>query len=361
MTFSGTNLTGKSFGHISREQPVAGAEPRFFRVNRFSYYVQGPACELFHHEYTQGNDRVEQPLYLHFKWAKAEESATAIWPEAWREDPHFVAIYERRAAGEVYKGPFPEALLEELVSRSLDAARTVEDLKSQEGVMRTEARVLSTLRQQGVAGDLLEIGCKLGKNTVFLGKMAETLFPGRRTISVDPFSQDGAVLSLHDDPQTINDIHAAFSRTTADLDAHCHHRKDSRHLLDTDVPNGLAYSFIDGEHTYKGVMSDWRFVFEHTSEGGVIAVDDFKNDSWPGVVKAYREILSRYPVTVLCEETKSAFLLIGKNANAWRPQNSMLSRLANRLRGKRHPQSLIWSHGTVGNGGIHEQPIACGM
>lgn len=342
LSFAGTNLAGRAFAHISADQPIAGAEPRFFRVAPHTFYQQGPACEVFQHGYERGNEHLKDPLYLHFKWAKSEASATAIWPKNWRSDPHFMGIYARQGAGAIYAGPMPDALLEDLIERSLTAARQVEDLKSQEQVMRTEARVLARLRENEVAGDFLEIGCKLGKNTVFIARLVETLFPDRRVVSVDPFSSAGAALSLHNAQDTIDDIFEQFTVNTAGIaDHHQHHRKDSRALEDSDVPNGLAYAFIDGEHTYDGVMADWRFVYERTQPGGVIAVDDYKNGSWPGVIEAYDEILETYPVTVLNEETKSAFLLVGDPAKHWGPRPSPLQRITDRLRGRKSRRSLI--------------------
>ncbi len=106
--FEGIDLVGDEVAHI-------GCHPRcptngIYRVREGVFYRQGPMTQNL-----AGVDMppymVEKPMFLHFKWArKSFESATAQWPENWREIPHFQRIAERRHPVERYEGPYPASV-----------------------------------------------------------------------------------------------------------------------------------------------------------------------------------------------------------------------------------------------------------
>jgi predicted O-methyltransferase YrrM len=50
--------------------------------------------------------------------------------------------------------------------------------------------------------------------------------------------------------------------------------------------------FIDGDHSYEGVCSDFMTWFPHVKKGGVVAFHDY-SDGWPGVKKFIDEIASK--------------------------------------------------------------------
>jgi MMP 1-O-methyltransferase len=51
--------------------------------------------------------------------------------------------------------------------------------------------------------------------------------------------------------------------------------------------------FIDGSHSYEDVLADFAGFFPHVVSGGMVALHDVINESWPGVAKAWAEIESQ--------------------------------------------------------------------
>jgi predicted O-methyltransferase YrrM len=51
--------------------------------------------------------------------------------------------------------------------------------------------------------------------------------------------------------------------------------------------------FIDGSHSYEDVLADFAGFFPHVVPGGIVAFHDVRNESWPGVAKAWAKIDSQ--------------------------------------------------------------------
>lgn len=124
ITVQGVDIVGPELRHVGRH-PLTAREPRFFRVDRDTFYQGGPLCETFsfprrsHRRVLPGSTarlvNIEAPAFLHFKWAKSLESAAKAWPENWREFPD-VARHITAHAKPVseYSGEYPKAVLEKL-------------------------------------------------------------------------------------------------------------------------------------------------------------------------------------------------------------------------------------------------------
>jgi hypothetical protein len=304
----GIDLSGEDLAHESRRDR-RNREPRFFRVARHTHYRQGPMTQVFSHDHRSRLVTIDEPVFLHFKNVKSLASATKIWPTNWREIPHFQSLLERRERGPLYLGPYPEALREHIVDRAVRYAAAVESLKGQEGVMRSIGDVLIDLRNQGKRGDVVEIGSLRGKTTVFLARIMESLFPENTLHSIDPYTIEGAERSLSQERVSeIESIYQDFLAHTQSLGNHRHHKLSSREAADL-LPDGLVFSFIDGEHTYDGVRADFEMVCAKTQVGGVIAIDDYRNRAWPEVGLAYAAILKDRRVKLLTRDPKAAFLI----------------------------------------------------
>ncbi|MCU1242657.1 MAG: glycosyltransferase [Candidatus Acidoferrum typicum] len=48
--------------------------------------------------------------------------------------------------------------------------------------------------------------------------------------------------------------------------------------------------FIDGSHAYEGVLADFAGFSRHVVPGGIVALHDVRDESWPGVARAWAEI-----------------------------------------------------------------------
>ena len=75
------------------------------------------------------------------------------------------------------------------------------------------------------------------------------------------------------------------------------------------IPKNIMFSFIGGDHSYEAVMKDFKMMFKNTIDGGIIAIDDFKNNAWPSVIKAYDEITKNSNVKLICADIKAAYLM----------------------------------------------------
>ena len=308
VVISGIDISGEELAHQSNRERM-NSEQRYFKVSKYTIYKQGELTQYFTHDYTKKIYTMNDSTFLHFKNVKSLKSATKIWPENWREIEHFQKLNTRREKGALYEDVYPEALKEMIIERAIKYARQVDELKSQEEVMRSMADILFEFRNKGLKGDVVEIGSFKGKTTVFLGRIMETLFPQNKLYSIDPYTVDGAEKSLHlDDFNQINDIYQSFISKTDSLNNHKHLRMPSKEA-ESKLPNNLIFSFIDGEHSYEAVKNDFEIMFNKTINGGIIAIDDFKNDTWSEVGDAYREIIKNRKLKIINSDIKAVYIM----------------------------------------------------
>lgn len=198
---------------------------------------------------------------------------------------------------------------QDVFERGILEAKKVEPLKSAASVMSRMWVLLRILEAQKVQGDVLEIGVKKGKTTVFLSNIMKDIISDRYLFTIDPFSEDGALKSLKSERFEIDSIYKTFQDHTKNLTNHTHYKISSEDI-NSILDKKLAMSFIDGEHTYTAVIRDFKNVFQLTSLNGIIAIDDYQNPAWPGVPKAYKQILEDYKdeIKVQSTTTKTSFL-----------------------------------------------------
>ena len=54
----------------------------------------------------------------------------------------------------------------------------------------------------------------------------------------------------------------------------------------------IDYLFIDGDHSYKGVMNDFNNYLPFVNKGGIIVFDNYNDNAWKEVTTAVDELLS---------------------------------------------------------------------
>jgi hypothetical protein len=291
--FLGINIVKDSLSHVSKSNPKTGFEARFFKVKDHTYYIQGDKGNLFSHKYGDKSRifTIKDPLFLHYKHVKDISSATKIWPDNWRESKHFVDIMNRCLPGNSYKGEHPEAIYKKVLSKAFSKAEEVEPLKSQRIVMQSIYEILKLKKMGEMSGDILEIGAKLGKTSVFMSVLASFMFPENTLYVIDPFCIEGSKISLRlDDDKEIFSICDNFKKNISN----CNNINFIHEISDTGIGNvsdDILFAFIDGEHTYSAVIKDYNNIIGKMKKGGVIGFDDYKNGAWPGVGKAVMEIV----------------------------------------------------------------------
>jgi hypothetical protein len=159
-------------------------------------------------------------------------------------------------------------------------------------------------------GDLLEMGCYLGKSTIIMG---EFLRPGEKMTVCDLFGSDDGYTKEETKvfyQKTLNRRafeanYLAFHETLPEL---VEARTD---VLATMIAEGSCrFVHIDASHMYDDVRGDILTAKKALREDGVIVLDDYRTDHTPGVAAATWE-------AVLCHGLRPVMLSSNKLYGTW--------------------------------------------
>jgi len=185
-------------------------------------------------------------------------------------------------------------VLPDEVDRILAEAGAVQPLRSQKNVL---LHLLGDLDDAtDVPGDVLEIGSFKGKTTVFLSRAIEALGLEKRLYTVDPYTNEASEVGCSD--ENIDSAYETFRRATAELDNHEHVRAYSDEALSNFEDATFSLVFVDGDHTYEGVMTDYENYAPLLADRGIMVLDDYANPQWPGVGRAVETIVEEGDLTV---------------------------------------------------------------
>ena len=73
-------------------------------------------------------------------------------------------------------------------------------------------------------------------------------------------------------------------------------------LTDADIPNEIAFAFLDGDY-YESVMTPLKRIWPRLVPGARIVVDDYANEALPGAAKAVDEWLATHPAKLTVEHS----------------------------------------------------------
>lgn len=145
-------------------------------------------------------------------------------------------------------------------------------------------------------GDIVEIGSYRGKSTLALGIGSVILSRSKRPVyAIDPFIPDHGMY--------VDDYYSIFwdNILNAGLEDHVIPiRKYSTEAYE-DCPASIALLFIDGDHSYSGVMHDIVHYTPKVVSGGIIAFHDY--GLCEGVVQAVKELLQNPGFEHVCDYT----------------------------------------------------------
>lgn len=116
ITIYGTNIVIKNdTWNVNIHNKYCGREPRYFLAEDKDPWTTGKMCERFCYPKKEGNLRIQEPQFLHFKYGKNVESMTTAWPTGWEEQSHFQELYKRGNPDnptdlQPYDGPMPSCL-----------------------------------------------------------------------------------------------------------------------------------------------------------------------------------------------------------------------------------------------------------
>ena len=177
----------------------------------------------------------------------------------------------------------------------LDYARHVALLSDQ--IDRSElAVVLRELeRVQDIAGDVVEFGCFAGTTSVHISKWLEgsdrtfhvyDSFAGLPEKTAPDLSPAGE--QFRPGELAITKKQFVLNCKKAGVKVPVIHKGWFSDLSDEDVPESIAFAFLDGDY-YESVRVPLELIEHKLTPGATIIVDDYANEALPGAARAVDE------------------------------------------------------------------------
>lgn len=162
----------------------------------------------------------------------------------------------------------------------------------------------------GTLGDIVEFGCYAGTTSVFIRRVLNHHAPDQdRTFHVYDSFQGLPAKAKQDESAGGVDFQVGrlavpkrellrqFQR--AGLTPPVIHKGWFNELTDKDVPEHIAFAFLDGDF-YESIIDSLRLVYPRMTKGGIIAIDDYQREALPGVTSAVRDFFQdkKYSLSV---------------------------------------------------------------
>ena len=168
-------------------------------------------------------------------------------------------------------------------------------------------RELDTVIAKGVDGAVVEFGCYIGTTSLFIRRLLDQRdaarpfhvydsFAGLPPKSAEDSSRAGEQFVAGELAVSKKQFLQAFQK--ARLHPPVIHKGWFSELAATDVPERIAFAFLDGDF-YASIRDSLKLVLPHMQPGGVIVVDDYAREALPGAAKAVHEYFSTEAVTVV--------------------------------------------------------------
>ncbi len=180
--------------------------------------------------------------------------------------------------------------------------------------------ILSQQRNEGVRGDLLEIGAFYGKSAIVLGCHAAS---DEKVIVCDIFDD------TLEDSDNLEENLQSYSGLNRDQFEQNYRRwvnrppviiaELSERVVDRVEPRSLRFAHIDGSHLYSVVHMDIANTRGLLNDSGVVVMDDFRALHTPGVAAAVWEAVANKGLIPICVSEQKFY-------GAWNPQIAQATR-----------------------------------
>jgi len=158
---------------------------------------------------------------------------------------------------------------------------------------------LSQVLETEIEGDIVEMGCYLGTTSLYLQRMlTQNELTGSHRLHVyDSFSglphksfQDASVsgTSFKAGELKASKRQLIHNFKKANLPKPSIHKGWFEELEDKDIPNQVAFAFLDGDF-YNSILTSLNLIWNKVSEKGIVVIDDFNRSDLPGVNRALEE------------------------------------------------------------------------
>ncbi len=170
-------------------------------------------------------------------------------------------------------------------------------------------RELRGVLDEGVAGDIVELGCYKGLTSLEMQRTLHNNKSDKLLYLYDSFSglppkvaQDNSPAGLQfkagELPATKREVVQLFKKSG--LRVPYIKRAWFSELSAYDLPMQIALAFLDGDF-YESIIDSLRLVWPLLAPGAVVLVDDYQNEALPGAAKAVNEWLKSHQSTLKVE------------------------------------------------------------
>jgi O-methyltransferase len=157
----------------------------------------------------------------------------------------------------------------------------------------------------GTVGDIAEFGCYIGTTSLFMRRVLDIVEPtsARQFHVYDSFAglppkqtqdQSAAGVDFRAGELSVSKKQLLAEFQKAHLRPPIVHKAWFNELHDEDVPQQLAFAFLDGDF-YDSIIDSLRLVWPRMSPGGIICIDDYGRETLPGVERAVRDYFQSKP------------------------------------------------------------------
>jgi O-methyltransferase len=180
------------------------------------------------------------------------------------------------------------------------------DTKEIEIVIRELNRVI----KKNISGHAVEFGCYLGTTSVYIAEILMAAHD-REFYVYDSFI--GLPEKTKEDISPLGDNFKSgelvaskkqFIKNMVQTGVPVPHIKKAwfRDLVQSDLPNKVAFAFLDGDY-YASIVDPLKLLEVCLVSGSTIVVDDYSNAALPGVTKAVDEWLSKHRAVMKVERS----------------------------------------------------------
>ena len=160
---------------------------------------------------------------------------------------------------------------------------------------------------QRQAGDVLEIGCWQGRSTIALAQACKDSGNGIVHV-VDHFKGNpGKQIYYVVEKDDLSDLQQIFQRNISNAVLSEFVSLYAKSVDQVNISIKIRLLVIDGEHTYKAVLSDFRRFRNLLTPGAIVIFDDY-DEHFPEVIKAVNKIHKDEPGSRISNYQRMAVL-----------------------------------------------------
>lgn len=156
---------------------------------------------------------------------------------------------------------------------------------------------LDRVIEQGIAGDVVELGCYKGTTSLFMARLLVLTKSTKKLWLYDSFQGLPAKTEPDQAGLGAEFVVGALAATKSEVlrnFAHANlprpiiHKAWFSDLTTTDMPQSIAFAYFDGDY-YSSIVDSFRLCTDLLSPGAIIVIDDYSNSHLPGVALAVNQ------------------------------------------------------------------------